>query len=316
MAHMVETMAYAGEVPWHGLGERVPSDLSPEQMMIKAKVDWTVQKVPAFADIGEKRVNVGWSALVRNTDSQILSVVSNDWEPVQNSEAFQFFHEYCQAGDMEMHTAGSLRDGQIVWVLAKVKDSFELFKGDRVDSYLLFTNPHKFGQSIDVRFTPIRVVCNNTLTLSLNEKADRMVKKSHRTVFDPAVVKEQLGIATDKLAKYKEMAEFLGSKRYTQETLKEYFNKVFPVVVADKEKGSARKEVSKSASKALEVVTSQPGAEFAEGSWWQAFNAVTYMTDHVVGRNADNRLTSAWFGPNKILKVKALETAVEFAEAA
>lgn len=315
MAHMVETMAYAGEVPWHGLGERVPSDLSPEQMMQKAGVDWTVQKVPAFSEINGNRVNVGWSALVRSTDSQILSVVTNDWEPVQNSEAFQFFHEYCQAGDMEMHTAGSLRNGQIVWVLAKVKESFELFGGDLVESFLLFTNPHKFGQSIDVRFTPIRVVCKNTLSLSLNQNVERMVKKSHRTVFDPSTVKEQLGIATDKLAKYKEMAEFLGSKRYTADTLKDYFNKVFPVMTADKEKVQ-RKEVSKSASKALELVTTQPGAEFAEGSWWQAFNAVTYMTDHVVGRNADNRLTSAWFGPNKILKVKALETAVEFAEMA
>ena len=313
MAHMVETMAYAGETPWHGLGERVPADLSPEQMMQKARVDWTVQKVPAFSEINGNRINVGWSALVRSTDSQILSVVTNDWEPVQNSEAFQFFHEYCQAGDMEMHTAGSLRNGQIVWVLAKIKESFELFNGDLVESYLLFTNPHKFGQSIDVRFTPIRVVCNNTLTLSLNQNVERMVKKSHRTVFDPSTVKEQLGIATDKLEKYKEMAEFLGSKRYNADTLKDYFNKVFPVMTADKEKAQ-RKEVSKSASKALELVTTQPGAEFAEGSWWQAFNAVTYMTDHVVGRNADNRLTSAWFGPNKILKVKALETAVEFAE--
>ncbi len=316
MAHMIETMAYAGEVPWHGLGERVPADLSPVQMMQKAGVDWKVQKVPAFANIGENRVNVGWSALVRETDNQILSVVSNDWEPVQNSEAFQFFHEYCQAGDMEMHTAGSLKNGQIVWVLAKVKESFELFKGDVVESFLLFTNPHKFGQSIDVRFTPIRVVCNNTLTLSLNQNVDRMVKKSHRTVFDPAVVKEQLGIATHKLAQYKEMAEFLGSKRYTEDTLKEYFNKVFPVNVIDKDKGSQRKEISKSASKALEVVNTQPGAEFAEGSWWQAFNTVTYLTDHVIGRSADNRLSSAWFGPNKNLKVKALETAVEYAEAA
>lgn len=316
MAHMVETMAYAGEVPWHGLGERVPSDLSPQQMMVKAGVDWQVQKVPAFATIADKKVNVGWSALVRDTDNKVLSVVSNDWEPVQNSEAFQFFHEYCQAGDMEMHTAGSLREGQIVWVLAKVKDSFELFSGDVVESFLLFTNPHRFGQSLDVRFTPIRVVCNNTLTLSLNQNVDRVVKKSHRTIFDSAAVKDQLGIATDKLAKYKEMAEFLGSKRYTNETLKQYFNKVFPVLALDKEKGPQRKEVSKSAQLALETVNVQPGAMFAEGSWWQAFNTVTYLTDHKIGRSADNRLTSAWFGPNKNLKVKALETAVEFAEMA
>jgi phage/plasmid-like protein (TIGR03299 family) len=313
---MVETMAYAGNVPWHGLGVHVPSDLSPAQMLDKAGLDWTVQKIPAFADIDGNKTNVGWSALVRSSDREVLSVVSNDWNPVQNHEAFEFFHEYCAAGDMEMHTAGSLRGGQIVWVLAKIKESFELFKGDTVESFLLFTNPHKFGQSIDVRFTPIRVVCNNTLTLSLSQDADRMVKKSHRTEFNAAQVKEQLGIATDKLAKYKEMAAFLGSKRYTNETLKDYFNRIFPVLAYNKEKGPQRKELSKSATRALEVVNTQPGAQYAEGSWWQAFNAVTYLTDHEIGRSADSRLTSAWFGPNKNLKVKALETAVEFAEAA
>lgn len=316
MAHMIETMAYAGETPWHGLGVQVPSDLSPAQMLEKAGLDWTVQKVPAFANIDGAQTNVGWSALVRSSDSEMLSVVSNDWNPVQNHEAFEFFHEYCAAGDMEMHTAGSLRDGQIVWVLAKIKDSFELFKGDTVESYLLFTNPHKFGQSIDVRFTPIRVVCNNTLTLSLSQNADRMVKKSHRTEFDAALVKEQLGIATDKLAKYKEMAAFLGSKRYTGESLKDYFNKIFPVLAYNKEKGPQRKDLSKSATRALEIIGTQPGAQYAEGSWWQAFNAVTYLTDHEIGKTADSRLQSAWFGANKNLKLKALETAVEFAEAA
>lgn len=316
MAHMVETMAYAGATPWHGLGKQVPSDLSPEQMLKAADLDWTVEKIPAFSKIDGKSINVGVSALVRSTDNKVLDVVSNDWNPVQNQEAFQFFSEYCEAGDMEMNTAGSLRDGQIVWALAKVKESFDLFKGDQVDSYLLFTNPHKFGQCIDVRFTPIRVVCNNTLTLALKEHTERVVKKNHRTVFDPSQVKEQLGIATSKLAKYKEMATFLGSKRYTQDLLKKYFNEVFPVLVYNKEKGPQRKELSKSATRALDIIETQPGAEFAQGSWWQAFNAVTYLTDHEIGKTADTRLQSAWFGANKNLKIKALETAIEFAEAA
>lgn len=316
MAHMIETMAYAGEVPWHGLGTKVPADLSPAQMLEKAGLDWTVEKTPAFANIDGKQVSVGWSALTRSSDNSILSVVSNDWNPVQNAEAFEFFDEYCRVGDMEMHTAGSLRDGQIVWGLAKVKDSFDLFKGDQVDSYLLFTNPHKFGQCIDVRFTPIRVVCNNTLTLSLNMHSDRVVKKNHRREFNAAEVKQTLGIATEKLAKYKEMAAFLGSKRYTEETAKDYFNQIFPVIAYNKEKGPQRKELSKSATRALEVLDTQPGARFAEGSWWQAFNAVTYLTDHEIGRSQDTRLQSAWFGANKNLKIKALETAVQFAEAA
>lgn len=74
-----------------------------------------------------------------------------------------------------MHTAGSLKGGQQVWALAKIKESFDVFGDDTVESYLLFSNPHQYGKSINVRFTPVRVVCNNTLTMSLESKADRAV---------------------------------------------------------------------------------------------------------------------------------------------
>ena len=312
MAHMVETMAYAGEVPWHGLGVRVPADLHPTQMLQKAGLDWTVRKVPAYADVAGQRVAVGRSALVRDSDDSILDVVSDDWNVLQNAEAFEFFHDFVANGDMEMHTAGSLRDGQLVWALAKVNDGFELFKGDQVDSYLLFSNPHKYGWSIDVRFTPIRVVCNNTLTLSLNTSSKNFVKVSHRRQFDGDMVKETLGIAKEKLATYREMAQFLGGKRYTAPKLVEYFKNVFPVTGGPEKK----KEMSISASKALDVIHTQPGAQFAEGSWWSAFNTVTYMVDHKLGRSQDNRLTSAWFGNGKKVKADALELAVQMAEAA
>jgi phage/plasmid-like protein (TIGR03299 family) len=319
MAHMIEEvngkaqMAYAGDVPWHGLGTRVPNDLTPVQMLDAAGLDWSVEKIPAYAKVGGKNVAIGQSALVRSSDNKILDVVSDDWNPVQNLEAFEFFNDFVAAGDMEMHTAGSLRDGQIVWGLAKVKESFELFKGDQIDSYLLFSNFHKYGHSTDVRFTPIRVVCNNTLTLSLNSKVEQMAKISHRQVFNPDDVKGMLGIANDKLAKYKEMASFLGSRRYSDENIVEYFTRVFPVSGSNDKK---KKEVSKNAELALDVLENQPGAEYAPGTWWQAFNAVTYVTDHLHGRNADNRLQSAWYGYHKNVKAKALETAVEMAEAA
>lgn len=316
MAHMIEMvngkaqMAYAGDTPWHGLGTKVPDDLTPAQMLEAAGLDWSVEKVPAFAKIGGKNVPVGQSALVRSMDDKILDVVSDDWNPVQNSEAFDFFNEFVAAGDMEMHTAGSLRDGQIVWGLAKVKKSFELFKGDQIDSYLLFSNFHKYGFSTDVRFTPIRVVCNNTLTLSLNSKVERMAKISHRQAFNPDDIKGMLGIASDKLEQYKDMAQFLGSKKAKDEDIVEYFQRIFPVTGSNENK---KKEVSKNAKLAMDILHTQPGAEYAEGSWWQPFNAVTFLTDHVIGRSADSRLTSAWYGYNKGVKTKALETAIEMA---
>lgn len=308
MAHMVETMAYAGETPWHGLGYKVPADLTPAQMLEAAGLDWTVEKFPAYANYGDGPVTVGRSALVRNSDLKMLDVVSDDWNPIQNQEAFEFFNEFIAAGDMEMHTAGSLRNGQIVWGLAKVRDSFELFKGDQVDSYLLFSNFHRYGFSTDVRFTPIRVVCNNTLTLSLNSKVENFVKISHRSKFDADSTKEMLGIAKEKLAQYKDMASFLGSKMAKTENIVEYFNRIFPA--------TGKKDASRNAERAMEVLHTQPGANFAEGTWWQPFNAVTYLTDHELGRTADSRLAAAWYGYNKSLKTKALEVAVEMAEAA
>ena len=318
MAHMVETMAYAGQVPWHGLGVAVSNDLTPTQMMQKAGLDWRVDEVDCFIKTRNGDVKTGQKALVRSTDDRILTTVGENWNPVQNEQAFEFFSEYVMAGDMEMHTAGSLKDGQMVWALAKVKESFELFKGDTVESYLLFSNPHQYGKSIDIRFTPIRVVCNNTLTLSLDSKTEKSVRVGHRVEFDPSSVKEALGIASKKMNTYKEMAQFLGSKRYTSDNVIEFFNEVFPRT-ADKRvqgKALALDTLSRNAKLCYDALEQQPGAEFAEGSWWQAFNAVTFVTDHVQGRNADNRLYSNWFGGNEMRKRNAINKAVEYAEVA
>jgi phage/plasmid-like protein (TIGR03299 family) len=316
MAHLVETMAYAGETPWHGLGVRVPADLSPRQMMQKADLDWSVDKYPSYANCaGGVTVPTGMSALVRSSDNRVLSNVGEDWNPVQNEEAFQFFAEYCAAGDMEMHTAGSLKNGEIVWVLAKVNESFDVLKDDRVDSFLLFSNPHQYGKTINVRFTPIRVVCNNTLTLSLNQTSKNEVRLNHRREFKPEMVKQQLGIAHEKFAVYRDMAQFLAKKRAKSENLVQYFNSVFPLA-ANKTVPTKIEDLSRTAREAFEVMETQPGAQYARGSWWQAINTVTYMADHVLGRSADTRLQSAWFGLNQNKKVDALNLAVQMAEAA
>jgi phage/plasmid-like protein (TIGR03299 family) len=317
MAHMVETMAYAGELPWHGLGEKVSNDLTPAQMMQKAGVDWEVHEVESFVEFDGKRLPTGQKSLVRGTDGKILTNVGENWKPVQNETAFEFFSEFVLSGDMEMHTAGSLRDGQYVWALAKVKESFDVFGEDTVESYLLFSNPHVYGKSIDVRFTPIRVVCNNTLTLSLNQTAKNGVRIGHRTEFNADAVKETLGLAHEKFAQYKEMAEFLGSRKVNAEALIQYYNTVFPNTSRTEAKEvKVYEDLSRNAKLCYDALEVQPGAQFAEGTWWQAFNSVTFVTDHVQGRSKENRLHNQWFGYNQARKVEAANQAVEFAKAA
>ena len=310
MAHMVETMAYAGEVPWHGLGTKVPADLTPEQMLQAAGLDWEVNKVDLT--YGDGLIVPGKKGLVRSSDGAYLDTIGDDWNPLQNSEAFEFFNDFVMAGDMEMNTAGSLEDGRRTWALAKIKDAvFETVKDDLTECFLLFSNPHKYGMSITVMMTPIRVVCNNTITMALNGASEHMVKINHRNEFDADAVKETLGVAKDKLDTYKEAAQFLSTKNYTKDSIVEYFNEVFPFTANKRDN-----DVSRNTKLAMEVLDTQPGAEYGRGTFWQAFNTVTYLTDHELGRSNDTRLTSAWFGANRKKKIVALEKAIEFAEAA
>lgn len=334
MSHELEmvngqaSMAYVGDVPWHGLGVRVGDNLTPHEMMEAAGLDWSVEKHDVYyrTPEGNYIATPDKQALIRSSDGRYLDIVSDKWNPVQNDEAFEFFSEYTKAGGMSMHTAGSLKDGRIVWGLAKVNESFSLFGGkDEVESYLLLSNPHQFGRGVDIRFTPIRVVCNNTLSLSLEGKATLGISLNHRSEFNPERVREALAEASQKMESYREMSEFLTTKRYTQDSLFEYFTRVFPKTNAPSKMSfqelmksfkDGDKVFSRNAQLAMEAIEEQPGAQYGRGTWYSAYNAVTYMTNHVLGHNPDTRMQSLWFGTNKDRNINALATAIEYAEAA
>ena len=309
----IESSAVAGGCPW-GIGTEVSNDLTPVQMMQKAGVDWTVEKIPSYVHHNGEEVATGMEALVRSTDSRVLTQVGGNWNPVQNEEAFTFFNDYCSAGDMEMNSAGSLKDGQMVYAMAKVKESFDILGGDQVDSYLLFSNPHQYGKSIDIRFTPVRVTCMNTLALALKGQSVNATKINHRRAFDADQVKITMGLAHEKFDQYKEMAQLLSKRQFTADSLIQYYNSLFPSQ-APKEEVRQYNDLAPNAKKAYELLETQPGAEFGRGTWWQAFNSVTYLTDHRLGRTADGRMTSAWYGANQVKKKRAAELAVEMAVA-
>jgi hypothetical protein len=113
------------------------------------------------------------------------------------------------------------------------------------------------------------------------------------------------------------VCQFLASKQFSAEALIQYYNEVFPRTYKGKEEIEVKDflDLTSNGQKAYEVLETQPGANFAKGSWWQALNSVTYLTDHEMGREVDSRLTSAWFGANQTRKIKAVEKAVEFATA-
>ena len=317
MSHNLEVvngeaqMAYAGQVPWHGLGVQVEDDLTPAEFQKAAGLDWNVVERPVSAEFNGEKIFSGHKMLIRETDGKPLTIITGDWNPVQNSEAFEFFNEFCEVGAMKMETAGSLKGGQWVWALAKMTDAFELFGGDTVEGYLLFSNPHIYGRGIDIQQTLTRVVCQNTINVALNTGSKSKVRFNHRRVFDADLAKELLGLASDKLQSFKSMAQFLGTKSFKDEIVQEYFNEVFPGY----SKKTEDRKPSANALRAFEVLETQPGAEFAKGTWWQALNAATYLVDHEIGKSQESRLTSNFYGANKNLKIRALDKAIEYAEA-
>jgi phage/plasmid-like protein (TIGR03299 family) len=285
--------------------------MTPEEMLDASGTNWEVYKAPLYTESRSgKRVEVvDSSALLRSSDDAVLDIVGGeDWLSIQNAEAFAFFKEYCEKGQMEMETAGSLRGGRIVWVLARLKEKFELFGGDVVQGNLLFTNYHMYGQSRDVRFTPIRVVCANTLSAALAGKTDKVFRATHRVKVDAETIKQTLGMVQKGMGQFKELASYLGSKEYTDDSLIEFFSMVFPTNSI--KEGAA----SRNAMKALEIVNTQPGTEYARNTWWQAVNAVTYMTDHELGRTDDTRVYNALYGNMRDLKIRSVKMAMEFAK--
>lgn len=316
MAHKVETMAYTNQVPWHGLGHYIAEAPTVDEMLRLAKLDWEVHRTPLVART-EDGVEVdvpGFAALRRDSDNSILDVVGSQYRPVQNADAFAFFREFVTAGSATMETAGSLDHGRYVWGLANLNASFKLAGNDEVKGYLLVASPHQQGKSLIVKFTTVRVVCNNTLTLALRGGTE--FRMNHRATFSSSMVeraKETLGIARDQLSEFEANARKLRKLRLNDadaiRVLAPTFqpdSKTAEEIVADRDLMTPR------LAAVIDAMYRAPGAQ--PGNGWGLLNAVTYYADHVASRTNDKRLTNAWLGKTARQKESVLATLLEMTD--
>lgn len=158
------TIFEARTIAWDGLGNAVTETKTSEEAISLAGLDWEVQQKPIYL---ENEVLIDGSlANVRSDNEKVLGIVSGRYNVVQNTEAFAFTDALLGEG-VTYETAGSLKGGKIIWLLAKMPESFDLL-GDKVNPYLVFTNTHDGSGSVKVAITNIRVICQNTLNLALN----------------------------------------------------------------------------------------------------------------------------------------------------
>ena len=177
MPAVVEQMMFVGATPWHGLGNKVDADIGVEDAIVSAGLDWEVGLKDLQTVDG---VPVSHRATYRKTDGSILGVVGPRYTPLQNKDAFDWFQPFLDAGECGIHTAGSLHSGQKVWVLAQLnRDNSEIVRGDEVCKFILLSNSHDGTTAIRVGYTPIRVVCVNTLAMAHNNTNSKLIRIRH-----------------------------------------------------------------------------------------------------------------------------------------
>lgn len=331
-------MIWTSQKPWHGLGIEMDPAAGAIEWMKAANLDWDVIKTPMFTTLPNGQVvNINgarggeFSVLLRDhgnnefTSEDIFGPVGPEWVPVQNSAVFEFLHRFCEAGSMQMETCGALKGGTEIWALLKFADTFEILKDDPMTGYLLFHSAHVWGKGNQLKLTPIRVVCNNTLSMALSGRDKNTFRMPHTVEFDQTVqakAAEALGLAGEQMDEFKDNVVFLASKRATDEAVREFVTELYQPKLLKVDAGDEPLQTNwtPTTEGVYDSIHLAPGAtlQSSKGNWWGALNGVTYFEDHmrISFQDDSNTLASAWFGGGAKRKEQAMVLATRYAEAA
>ena len=332
MAHLIETMAYAGQTPWHGLGEHLPEQQPLEVWAEAAGMNWQIQESPVhysienvhnasmFGTFDEQKV------LYRSDTNTALSVVSNRYQVVQPMEVLEFYRDLTEQAGFELETAGVLKGGRKFWALAKTGHSTALKGNDVVNGYLLLATSCDGSLATVAMPTTVRVVCNNTLSIAVNN-SENAVKVSHRSVFDADAVKKRLGVAVSHWDQFMYEMKVLSERKVSTKEANAYFETLLTQTTPQSSestpsglrllKPSSTPIIpNERAYKKLQTMYGGQGrgAELtaAKNTAWGLLCAVTEFVDHErQARSTENRLDSAWFGNGAQMKQQALEKALQ-----
>jgi phage/plasmid-like protein (TIGR03299 family) len=315
MTHLIETMAYVNETPWHGLGNQLTAHQPLEVWAKQAGMDWHIRESPVCFKTGhagcagtiesypENKV------LFRSDTNEPLSVVSQRFKVVQPNEILEFYRDLTEVSGFELETAGLLKGGRKIWALARTGQSSTLKGNDVSNAYVLLATACDGTLATTAQFTSIRVVCNNTLAVALGA-GNGAVKVKHSTSFDAQTVKRQLGISVSAWSSFMYQMKGLSERKVKTHEAMNYLSRVF----FDEDKGEAGGGSGRTLAKVMTLFDGHGrGAELAsaKGTAFGLLNSVTEFVDHERrARSIDYRLDSAWFGQGAGLKERALEQAL------
>ena len=315
------TMAFAGQRPWHKLGAQFDQEFTSAEAIAAARLNYPVLKEQLYRlrpDLGPRMTEPisAWATINGHTQD-VLGVVGDVYEVLQNQEAFDFFDILLKESGGKLQTAGAIGRGEKVWMLAKLPEIFFPIAGDGVEQYLLGTTSHDGTIKTEVRFTDIRVVCQNTFNLAMN--GSRGVISIRHT----SNMRQKLEMAAIVLIRYREHFDLVGdqfsklaSVRVDDVWIDQYLERMIgnPLNVSD---GRGR-TIMENKIKLIEgrlntgMGVDLPGV--AGTAWW-ALNAMVEFADYDLkakGQASDEtrRTQSILFGTAADFKQQAFDTAM------
>jgi phage/plasmid-like protein (TIGR03299 family) len=325
MAHELEINAngqanmfsVGSKPPWHGLGVILDKPPTVEEAITCAGLDWQVRLQPLHMKYDGEDLPVPGYATVRDTDKKVLGVVGPTYKPLQNKDAFRFFQPFLDAKEASIETAGSLRGGTRVWVLAKVTQSpIEIVPGDAVENFILLSNAHDGSMAVRVGFTGVRVVCSNTMAAAHGDKASKLLRVRHSAKAAQTLdeVREIMDVGRQEFVAHAEKFRVLARKGVSVADLKNYVRKVFEpkVTLIGAETEEAENKSERLLAKITPLFEHGRGNDLpgVAGTAWGALNAVSEFLTHERGNSDDNRLNSLWFGDSAEINSRALKLAL------
>lgn len=332
MSHEVETMfSGSGQRAWHGLGNVLPGRLTTAEALVAAGLDWQVElhQVEAVLPDGTRLAVPDRRAVVRDTDRRVLGTVGTGYTPLQNRDAFAIVEPLVAASEGVWETAGSLWGGRAVWALAKLPGEIVVRRPggieDPVKGYLLVTNRHDGTQAVQIKLTPIRVVCRNTLGQALVGGALN-IRHTAGVAERVRDASEQLGLVNKLTADLAEAFNAMAAKALDERQALTYFRRTLrewatPAELTEedavREDVETPESLSRRLNKVLDLYEAGRGAELSRGTVWGAYNAVTELIDHETGyRSDDARVANAILsGDGYATKARAYKNALQLARA-
>lgn len=324
MAHLIERMMYVGKRPWHKLGKELPLELTATEALPHAGLDWSVKLQPVctvsnsiLADNPSMVPVEGYSAVVRESDGYPLGVVGRKYMPIQNQDVAALADAIAGEGHALCHTAGSLDHGRRIWFLLKLPGILQVGSDSSpIEKHLLLTTTHDGSGTYRVLFTPIRVVCANTLNLALAGNDGLSIRHTAGAQAQVEAAKAAMKGVLDFYARFEVLSQALASTTYTDQQMKELAAELYPAPSKEAKNGVVylHPVIQKNRDKLGKLFSFGEGHETIRGTAWAAVNAVAEYVDHwrinrasEMNTPEENRIKSIWFGSGADLKSRALQ---------